>query len=45
MWATLRENLSSGFATKRVSNHPTQLQGLARKLKLACSKSRYDTSR
>ena len=32
-WASSRENLSSGFATKRVSNQSLQLQRLARKLK------------
>ena len=33
IWALLRENLSSGFPPKRVSNHSPQLQRLARKLK------------
>ena len=32
-WASSRENLSSGFPTKRVSNQSPQLQRLARKLK------------
>ena len=32
-WASLRENLSSGFPTKRVSNQSRQQQRLARKLK------------
>ena len=32
-WAASRENLSSGFPTKRVSNQSPQLQRLARKLK------------
>ena len=32
-WASSRENLSSGFPTKRVSNRSPQLQRLARKLK------------
>ena len=32
IWASSRENLSSGFPTKRVSNQPAQLQRLARKL-------------
>ena len=32
-WASLRQNLSSGFPTKRVSNQSPQVQGLARKLK------------
>ena len=31
-WASSRQNLSSGFPTKRVSNQPLQLQRLARKL-------------
>ena len=33
IWASLRENLSSGFPTKRVSKQSPQLQRLARKLK------------
>ena len=33
IWATSRENLSSGFPTKRVSKQSPQLQRLARKLK------------
>ena len=33
IWAVSRENLSSGFQTKRVSNQSPQLQRLARKLK------------
>ena len=33
IWATSRENLSSGFPPKRVSNQSPQLQRLARKLK------------
>ena len=32
-WATSRENLSSGFPTKRDSNPPAQLQILDRELK------------
>ena len=32
-WASSRENLSSGFPTKRVSNQSPQLQRLARKMK------------
>ena len=32
-WAWSRENLSSGFPTKRVSNQSPQLQRLARELK------------
>ena len=32
-WAPSRQNLSSGFPTKQVSNQSSQLQGLARKLK------------
>ena len=33
MWASSRENLSSGFPTKRDINQSPQLQKLARKLK------------
>ena len=33
IWASSRQNLSSGFLTKLDSNQPAQLQGLARKLK------------
>ena len=33
IWASSRENLSSGFPTKRVSNQSPQLQRLASKLK------------
>ena len=33
IWASSRENLSSGFPTKRVLNQSPQLQRLARKLK------------
>ena len=33
IWAVLRQNLSSGFLTKRVSNQSPQLQRLARRLK------------
>ena len=33
IWASSRQNLSSGFPTKRVSNQSPQLQSLARKLK------------
>ena len=32
-WASPRENLSSGFPPKRVSNQSPQLQRLAKKLK------------
>ena len=32
-WALSRQNLSSGFPTKRVSNQSLQLQRLARNLK------------
>ena len=32
IWASSRENLSSGFPSKLVSNRPHQLQRLARKL-------------
>ena len=34
VWASSRENLSSGFATKVDSNRPAQLQRLARGLKI-----------
>ena len=43
IWATLRENLSLGCPTKRVSNQSPQLQRLAKKLKLTCSKFTHDT--
>ena len=33
VWASSRENLSSGFPSKRVSIQSPQLQRLARKLK------------
>ena len=33
LWASSRENLSSGFPTRRVSNQSPKLQRLARKLK------------
>ena len=33
IWSSSRENLSSGFLTKRDSNQSSQLQRLARKLK------------
>ena len=33
IWASSRENLSSGFPTKQVSNQSPQLQRLARQLK------------
>ena len=33
IWASSRENLSSGFPTERISNQSPQLQRLARKLK------------
>ena len=33
LWASSRQNLSSGFPTKRVSNQPPQQQRLARNLK------------
>ena len=33
IWASMQENLSSGFQTKRDSNQSPQLQRLARKLK------------
>ena len=42
IWASSRENLSSGFPTKRDSNQSPQLQRRARKLKFR-SKFRYDT--
>ena len=41
--AAMRENLTSGFPTKRDSNKSPQLQRLTRKLKFACSKFRHDT--
>ena len=34
IWALTRQNLSSGFQTKRVSTQSPQLQRLARKLEL-----------
>ena len=40
-WASPRENLSSGFPTKRVLNQTLQLQRLA--IKFTCSKFTYDT--
>ena len=33
-WASSRENLSSGFPTKRVTDQSPQLQRLARKFKI-----------
>ena len=39
IWASLRENLSSGFLTKRFSNQSAQLQRLARKLNLLVASS------
>ena len=33
IWARMRENLSSGFPTKRASKQSPQLQRLSRKLK------------
>ena len=33
IWATSKENLSSGFPKKRISNQSPQLHRLARKLK------------
>ena len=41
--ASSRQNLSSRFLTKRVSNQTPQLQRLARKLKFTCSKFTYGT--
>ena len=41
--AALRQNLSSGFLKKPVSNQTTQLKRLARKLKFTCSKFTYGT--
>ena len=43
IWALSRENLSSGFPKKRVSNQSHQLQRLARKLKFLICKIMYDT--
>ena len=43
IWASLRENLSLGFPTKRVSNQSPQLQRLARILKFTRSKFAYGT--
>ena len=43
IWALSRQNLSSGFPTKLVSNRSPQLQRLARKLKFHYSKFTYDT--
>ena len=43
IWASMRENLSLGFQTRSCSNKPAQLQKLALKLKIACSKFRYKT--
>ena len=43
IWASSRENLSSGFPKKRVTNKIPQLHRLARKLKFTCSKFTYDT--
>ena len=42
-WVSPRENLSSGFPTQWDSNQSAQLHRLARQLKFARSKSRYDT--
>ena len=42
-WALSRQNLSSRFPTKRVSNQFPQLQRLARKFNFYCSKFTYDT--
>ena len=41
-WAASKQNLSSGFPTKRYSNQPAKPQRPARKLKFRFSKSRYD---
>ena len=43
--ATMRENLSSGFPTKRVLNQSLRLNRLARNLKFSRSKCRYDSSK
>ena len=42
-WVASKQNLSSGFPTKRYSNQPAKPQRPARKLKFHFSKSRYDT--
>ena len=41
-WAATKQNLSSGFPTKRYSNQPAKPQRPARKLKFRFSKSRYN---
>ena len=38
IWASPRQNLSSGFPSKLGSNQSPKLQRLARKLKFACGK-------
>ena len=43
--ATTRENLSSGFPTKRVLNQSLRLNRLARNLNFSRSKCRYDSSK
>ena len=43
--ATTRENLSSGFPTKRVLNQSLRLNRLARNLNVSRSKCRYDSSK
>ena len=43
--ATMRENLSSGFPTKRVLNQSLRLNRLARILNFSRSKCRYDSSK
>ena len=43
IWAWTKQNLSSRFLTKQVSNRSPQLQRLARKLNFTCSKFTYDT--
>ena len=43
--ATMRENLSSGFPTKRVLNQSLRLNRLARNLNFSRSKCRYDSSK
>ena len=42
-WASSRENLSSGFLKKLVSNQSPQLHRLAKKWNFTCSKLTYNT--
>ena len=43
--ATTRENLSSGFPTKRILNQSLRLNRLARNRNFSRSKCRYDSSK